>query len=90
MSVYYKFTAWTPYAGAEDEIYEEFNKPPTDNELKEILDEHIQLTAESYEYLATGWGEDFENKEERNNYYADCDGEWEEITEEEYMNEVGE
>lgn len=90
MSVYYKFTAWTPYAGTEDEIYEEFNKPPTDNELKEILNEHIQLTAESYEYLATGWGGDFENEEERNNYYADCDGEWKEVTEEEYMDEVGE
>lgn len=90
MSVYYRFTAWTPYAGTEDEFCCEFDKPLTEQELKEMLEEHIQTTAEGYEYLATGWDGDFEDEEERNNYYADCDGEWEEITEEEYISEVGE
>ena len=39
--------------------------------------------AESYTYVATGWGEDFESGEEEEAYYKNCTFDIEEITEEE-------
>ena len=90
MSVYYKLTVWTPFAGTEEEYYFEFDQPVTEKDLEEILDEYIQIHAEGYEYLVTGWEGDFEDEEERDNYYADCGGQWEEIIKEEYEGEVGE
>lgn len=86
MSVYYKLTVWTPFKGTEEEYYFEVDQPMTEKLKEEILEEYVQIHAESYEYLATGWEGDFEDEDERINYYADCGGEWEEITEEEYEN----
>ena len=57
-----------------------------------MAEEFAQLNAESYEYLVTGWDDDnFDDEDEEaealENYYADCVGKWEEITEEEYNEE---
>ena len=89
---YFKFTADTPYSGTENTDYRAFKERPTDAELNEMAEDFGRLNAESYEYLLTGWNDDnFEDKDEEaealENYYADCEGYWEEITEEEYNEE---
>jgi hypothetical protein len=86
MSVYYKLTVWTPFEGTKKEYYFEVNQPMTEKLKEEILEEYVQIHADSYEYLVTGLNGNSGSEEEINNYYADCGGEWEEITEEEYEN----
>lgn len=83
---YFKFTAGTPYCGTDNTDYRKFKKRPTDAELNEMAGEFGQLNAESYEYLVTGWdGDKFEDEDEAlGDYYANCYGFWEEITEEEF------
>lgn len=83
--VYIKFVGGNGYCGCDWEEYqafEEFNE----KEFDEILEELSYENAESYEYVATGWGEDFETEEEREDYYdrALSEGNWFEVTEEEY------
>jgi hypothetical protein len=86
---YFKFTADTPYCGTELVDYQKFEERPTDAELDEIAEDIARSNAESFEYLVIGWDDDsFEDEDEEaealENYYADCCGSWEEITEEEY------
>ena len=86
---YVKLTATTLYCGTENVDYRRFKTRPTDAELDEMAEEFGTLNAEGFEYLVTGWDDDnFEDEDEAaeavNNYYADCSGTWEEITEEEY------
>lgn len=89
---YYKITADTPYCGTNAEDYRSFEGRPSVTELDEITEEFARLNAEGYEHLVSGWhNENFEDmteverQEELDNYYADCYGGWEEITEEEYL-----
>ena len=89
---YFRFTADTPYAGTENTDYCEFEIRPTDAELDEMAENYKQSNAEGFEYLVTGWnGDNFEDNAEEaealDNYYADCTGTWEEISEEEYNEE---
>ena len=89
---YFRFTADTPYCGTELVDYQKFEERPTDAELDEIAEDIARSNAESFEYLVTGWDDDgFEDEDEEaealENYYADCCGSWEEITEEEYNEE---
>jgi hypothetical protein len=46
--------------------------------------------AESYEYVVTGWDEDWECDEDREDYYDSISNytNWEEITEEEYLENI--
>lgn len=86
---YFKFTADTPYCGTELVDYQKFEERPTDAELDEIAEDLARSNAESFEYLVIGWDDDsFEDEDEEaealENYYADCTGTWEEITEEEF------
>lgn len=90
---YYRFTATTPYGGTNSEAYEVFDEEPTEEELAEFADEFCLNNAEGYEYLVYGWGENpvesgemtqEEFDETMENYYADCQCTWEEISEEEY------
>lgn len=86
---YYRFTADTPYSGTELVDYQKFEERPTDAELDEIAEDIARSNAESFEYLVIGWDDDsFEDEDEEaealENYYADCCGSWEEITEEEF------
>lgn len=83
--VYIKFVGGNGYCGCDWEEYqafEEFNE----KEFDEILEELSYENAESYEYVATGWGEDFETEDDREDYYdrALSEGNWFEVTEEEY------
>lgn len=83
--VYIKFIGGNGYCGCDWEEYqafEDFNEKKFD----EILEELSYANAESYEYIATGWGEDFETEDDREDYYdrALSEGNWFEVTEEEY------
>ena len=66
----YKITCTTPYAGTDQEYW-----VLADSD-KDIYEGDLEIwayeNAEAYEYLATGWGEDFETEEDREDYYADC------------------
>ena len=88
--VYYVFIADTPYAGTEQVDFQAFEKPLSEDELNAIVEEMVQLNAENYEYLVTGWDE-FEDEDDQaqalENYYADCFGWYLEITKEQYENE---
>lgn len=66
----YKVTCYTPYCGT-DTTYWVFADHEGDIP-KEELDDWVHENAESFEYLATGWDEDFETEEDREDYYADC------------------
>lgn len=95
MAKYYKFTASTIYCGTDNEYFvadenEELNR----KDLDEMAEEYARENAESFEYLVTGWNDDeFEDEDEKqealDNYYADCNCKYEEITEEEWKEEVG-
>ena len=87
---YIKFTADTPYCGTESIVYMEFDEKPSAQWLDEQATEMANENAGSYEYLVTGWNDDmFDDEEERDaaleDYYASCGCEWEEVTEEEYL-----
>lgn len=88
---YFRFTADTPYCGTELVDYQQFEERPTDAELDEIAEGMARNNAESFEYLVTGWDEDYFDGDEKDealeNYYEDCTGTWEEISAEEYNEE---
>ena len=88
---YIKFKADTPYCGTEHEEYDTFPDGTPDADLDDIAEDIRRNNAESYEYLVSGWDdENFEGmteeeqQEEIDNYYADCWGGWEEVSQKEY------
>ena len=88
---YIKFTAETPYCGTDHEEYEIFPDDTPDTDLDDIAEDIRRNNAEGFEYLVSGWdNENFEDlteeeqQEEIDNYYADCWGGWEEVSQEEY------
>lgn len=87
---YVKFICDTPYCGTETEEYLSFDDDITEEELNDILNDIIHDNAESFEYCATGWGEDFESEEDREAYYEDCTGSWAFVTKEEYEENISE
>lgn len=66
----YKVTCYTPYCGT-DTTYWVLAAKENDIDTEDI-DIWVHEGAESFEYLATGWGDDFETEEDREDYYADC------------------
>lgn len=91
---YYKFTADTIFCGTENEYHVVTKEPLTEKEIDSMREEFARENAESFEYLLTGWEDDaFEDEDEReealNNYYADAECSCEEITKEQYEEELG-
>lgn len=93
---YYKITTSTMYCGTKNEHFIASEEPMNEEELRETVEELTRENAESFEYLVTGWdGENIEDMSEDeiqemlDNYYADCYGEWREISEAEYKEEMG-
>lgn len=89
---YFKISAETSYCGTDKEEYYQFEERPSDEELDELAESVARDNAETYEYLVSGFdGEHFEDmseeeqEEELENYYQNCSGSWEEITEEEFL-----
>ena len=66
----YKITCYTPYCGTDMEYWVYANSEEDIN--KDDIETWVYDNAEGFEYLATGWDDDFESEEEREDYYADC------------------
>lgn len=66
----YKVTCYTPYYGTDTEYWVLAEKE--DDIDTEDIDIWVQENAESFEYFAPGWDEDFETEEDREDFYAGC------------------
>lgn len=66
----YKITCYTPYCGTDVSywVFADHEGDIPEEDLNDCVYEH----AEGFSYLVTGWGEDFESEEDRDDYYADC------------------
>jgi len=83
---YVHFWGSTGYAGTDYEEYVEFEDDALDGDIEGYSEELNYENAETYEYVARGWGEDWESDEDREEYYetaAEYAG-WEYVTKEEY------
>lgn len=72
------------YAGCDES---EVLEVKTMQEAEAYAEDYIFEYAESYNYIVSGWGEDM-TEEEEEDYYSGCNYCIEEITEEEYMEEL--
>lgn len=96
---YIKMVVDTDFCGTRDERY--FKTEMSDKELDNLGSELAQENAESYDYMVFGWGEDAESYAESEgisieeaegmmeDYYANASYYWEEITEEEWLDNEG-
>lgn len=89
---YFKITVDTPYCGTREEEYIECE---TIKEAESIAEELCRNNAEGYEYLVSGWDdENFEDMteeeqtEELEEYYASCDWYVDEVSAEEYFENI--
>ena len=80
---YIKFTGGTGWSGCDFEDYVAYENI-FDEELDAIAEEYAAENGETYEYVAIGWGEDWETEQDREDYYENCWCEWEEISKEEF------
>lgn len=83
---YIRFTGSTGYAGTDYEEYVAFPDEVTEKEIDEYSYDLAAENAETYEYVARGWGEEWEDEDDRTMYYDDAMDYcyWEEVTKEEY------
>lgn len=96
---YIKMVCDTDFTGTRDERY--FKTNMTDKELDNLGQELAYENAESYDYMVFGWGETAEGFAELEgvsieeaegmieDYYANASYYWEEITEEEWLDNEG-
>ena len=89
---YFQIIVYTPYCGT---VQEEYIECESMAEATSIAEELCRNNAESYEYLVSGWdNENFEDLTEEEQaealeeYYADCDWCVDEISEEEYLENI--
>ena len=84
---YVRFYGSNGYAGTNYEIYETFDDDTTENIIDDYSKDLAYENAETYEYVARGWDEDWDSEEEQEEYYEDaldyCG--WEYCLKEEYI-----
>ena len=85
---YYKFTATTPYCGTDRVELIDREEPMTQSEIDNLCAELAEENGEMYTHLATGWDDDWESEEDEENYFADCCCECEELTFEQWLDEM--
>ena len=95
---YIKFYGSAGFCGTDEEVYDLFLDETTDEELDDVAEEKYRELGESYEYLATQEydEEDYETVEDFEEaldqaiewYWEDVYVGWEEVTEEEYRDNV--
>lgn len=82
---YIKFYGGNGYCDCDFEQYEVYeDKEVNEDFLNDIAEELGMDNAQSFEYVVTGWDEDFESEEDREIYYENIEYGWVEITKEEY------
>ena len=87
---YFQIVVDTPYCGTRQEEYVECE---TMDEAIAIAKNSCENNAESYEYLVTGWDDDyFDTEDERDealeDYYENCDWCVNEVSAEEYFENI--
>lgn len=89
---YFKIIVNTPFCGTETEEYIECE---TVIEAQSIAEELCRTNAEDYEYLVSGWDDEYfedmteeEQTEAIEDYYTDCDWDVEEVSAEEYSENI--
>ena len=87
---YFKIVVDTPYYGTRKEKYFECE---TMAEAKSIAEELCKNNAKDYEYFVTGWDNDYFDTETGRDeaiedYYGDCDWYVDEISAEEYFENI--
>lgn len=84
--LYVKCFCENGYCGCDMEDVLTFEEGTSEIEIDECIRDIAIDHAESFEYVATGWGNDFESDEDRDFYYENIDYSWKYITKEEYDN----
>lgn len=69
---YYRFYISTPYSGTDSEEWLMEAVPMTNDELADCLSEFVYAKAESFAHLRTGWSQEFESEDEREQWIDDC------------------
>lgn len=80
------------YYGTDYHIFDVFPAETPDEFLEATAADYARDNADGYEYLDTGWDNDFEDEDAREAYYENVTGYWEEVTPQEYeklMEEYG-
>lgn len=90
MKRYIIVTRSNGYCGCDSTEYYVFPEGTTDNEIDEYIEEGMYDYAESYEYIARGWDNDWESEEDEEYYYNECAFDWYEASEEEIEEHCGE
>ena len=68
--IYVRFFGGNGYCGCDYEEYHAYdNDDVTEAELEQIAIDMAYENAEQYEYVVTGWQEDWESEEDRESYY---------------------
>lgn len=82
---YIKFYGGNGYCGCDFKQYKVYEDEEVNEDfLNDVAEELGMDNAQSFEYVETGWDNDFESEEERDYYYENCYWSWEEVTKEEY------
>lgn len=92
MRTYYaRFSFSNGYCGCNREDYicrividDDISQSAIDSFIQEEFETEMYEYLETYEYVATGWGKDWESEEDREAYYQGEYCNWNYITEEEY------
>lgn len=91
MRTYYvRFSFSNGYCSCDREDYErgvgvdDITQEEVDSYIQEEFKDRMYEYLKTYEYVATGWGKDWESEEDREAYYQGEYCSWNYITEEEY------
>ena len=94
---YFKFEADTPICGTENVYFEKFPDDVTEETLNDFAVDYAQQNGESFSWGVFGWHVDpveegemteEEYQQEMEFYWEGCICDWEEISEEEYLENV--
>lgn len=87
---YIRITGNNGYYGSDFEEVVKIDDNLTSEDIDFIAEQLTYEYAEDNSYLATNWDEGFETEEEEENYFLNAldHTNWEEITEEEYLNNI--
>lgn len=68
---YVRFYGGNGYCGCDYEEYVMFDDDCPEDEIENYSSQLAYENAETYEYVVTGWNEDWESEEDRDWYYED-------------------
>ena len=68
---YVRFYGGNGYCGCDYEEYVMFDDDCPEDEIENYSSQLAYENAENFEYVVTGWNEDLESEDDRENYYDD-------------------